>query len=77
MRRNRRIEPVLDPRNVAQQQEQASGDILILQFNKMAALHKWLWTGSGAAPFLVGPVVIAELRVKLPARTAALLEEDQ
>ncbi len=48
-----------------------------MQFNKMAALHKWLWTGSGAAPFLVGPVVIAELRVKLPARTAALLEEDQ
>jgi len=35
------------------------------------------WTGSGAAPFLVGPVVIAELSVKLPALTAALLEEDQ
>jgi hypothetical protein len=35
------------------------------------------WTGSGVAPFLVGLVVIAELSVKLPALTAALLEEDQ
>lgn len=29
-----------------------------------------------AAPFLIGPVAVAELSVKLPALTAAVLEED-
>ncbi len=29
-----------------------------------------------AAPFLIGPVAVAELSVKLPTLTAALLEEN-
>jgi len=34
------------------------------------------WTTLAAALFLIGPVAVAELSVKLPALTAALLEED-
>ena len=33
------------------------------------------WTVLAAALFLIGPVAVAELSVKLPALTAALLEE--